>query len=89
MTNKTAQDKRSKTRTSKKKKAPNLHCPILEHTRHAVRAGEDYVKAMNKLRLAQAACSKCIAVADCPIRQEFNNQMDAAILAVNQMWGLI
>lgn len=71
-----------------KKRTLKPRCSLQESARQVVRAGQDFAKAMRKLRRAQIACSRCEQGPSCPLRQQFNSQVDAAIAEVNELWEM-
>ena len=52
-------------------------------------AGQDFVKALRRLRRDLNACRNCPLAEDCPVLSSFNSQVVAAITEVNIEWGML
>jgi hypothetical protein len=62
-------------------------CPVLEPARKAMRSGQDFNRALRRLRKSMLACEKCIQTDDCCFRRNFNSMVDAVIVEINAEWS--
>jgi len=65
-------------------------CPLQENASKTVGLGKDLVRSLRRLRRDLQACKTCPsgkAGRICPVRQDFNNQVDTAIAELNAEWG--
>ena len=51
--------------------------------------GENFVKALRRLKRDLNACRSCPLAEDCPVLSSFNSQVVAAITEVNIEWGML
>ena len=63
-----------------------VSCPVLRHVNHISGLSENLVRAMRLLRRDLDACAACPSGGDCPVLQDFNRQVQAAILEINEEW---
>lgn len=64
-------------------------CPVREEAGRVIALGGEMVKVLRRQRRALRGCPRCPQSGDCRLWQEFNTQVDLAIQAVNQEWGLV
>ena len=64
-------------------------CPIKEGAEKAIDQGGEMVKALRELRRSLRNCPRCPQSGGCRLWREFNTQVDLAIHAVNEEWGLV
>jgi hypothetical protein len=61
----------------------------LADAEQVVTTGQDFVKALRRLKRSLNACRACPLSEDCPILSNFNAQVVAAITQVNIEWGML
>lgn len=64
-------------------------CPVEKHANAILRSGKQMVSALHRLRKNLSQCRHCPAFGACEFRENFNQQIDAVILEVNEEWGLL
>ena len=64
-------------------------CPVRADAEQVATAGQDFVKALRRLRRDLNACRNCPLAEDCPVLSSFNSQVVAAITEVNIEWGML
>jgi hypothetical protein len=64
-------------------------CPVKADAEQVVTTGQDFVKALRRLKRSLNACRTCPLAEDCPILSNLNAQVVAAITQVNIEWGML
>ncbi len=65
------------------------NCPVQGYAWTAARTGADFAQAMRSLRLSLRRCRVCDAEHECPIRAQFSEALNAAILSVQEELHLV
>jgi hypothetical protein len=65
------------------------NCPVKADAEQVMTTGQDFVKALRRLKRSLNACRACPLSEDCPILSNFNAQVVAAITQVNIEWGML
>ncbi len=63
------------------------HCPVERDTQKVVQLSKDTARTLRRLRRDLGGCERCEAGPDCPILQQVNAQVQAAIAVVVDEWG--
>jgi ferritin-like protein len=63
-------------------------CRVRMDARRVISLGQDLRRSLQRLRHDLAACRKCPLAGECTLRQEIDEQIDAAIAEVNAEWGM-
>jgi hypothetical protein len=64
-------------------------CPVRADAEQVATTGENFVKALRRLKRDLNACRSCPLAEDCPVLSSFNSQVVAAITEVNIEWGML
>jgi len=64
-------------------------CPVKADVEQVATTGENFLKALRRLRRDLNACRSCPLAEDCPVLSSFNSQVVAAITEVNIEWGML
>ena len=66
-----------------------VECPIKKDAREARILGRDMVRLLRKLRRDARYCRRCELSATCQLPEQFQSQVEEAILEINIEWGLV
>jgi hypothetical protein len=64
-------------------------CPVKVDAEQVATTGENFLKALRRLRRDLNACRSCPLAEDCPVLSSLNSQVVAAITEVNIEWGML
>ena len=64
-------------------------CPVKADAEQVATTGENFLKALRRLRRDLNACRSCPLAEDCPVLSSLNSQVVAAITEVNIEWGML
>jgi hypothetical protein len=64
-------------------------CPVKADVEQVATTGQDFVKALRRLKRDLNACRSCPLAEDCPVLSSFNSQVVTAITEVNIEWGML
>ncbi|NLG71462.1 MAG: hypothetical protein GX495_05400 [Chloroflexi bacterium] len=64
-------------------------CPVLSTSRQVLNQSLELRRSMRRLRRSLQACGRCSHHGACRIIEAFNSQIHAAILEINDEWGLL
>lgn len=67
----------------------NSNCTVARSAEGVLKAGNDFVKKLRRLRRDLDLCEQCPHNDDCKIKIEFNFLVDAAIAEINDEWGMV
>jgi len=60
----------------------------LEKARQVLARHQELLETMRQLRREMARCKGCSLVQECPLREEFNSQISAAVRELTEEWDL-
>lgn len=63
-------------------------CPVVIQARRVSEKSTDLLRALRQLKRQMRLCSACPHNGDCPVIQQFNREVDAAINQITIEWGL-
>jgi len=64
-------------------------CPVKADVEQVAATGQDFAKALRRLKRDLNACRSCPLAEECPVLSDFNSQVVAAITEVNILWGML
>jgi hypothetical protein len=70
-----------------RRKSGQLKCPIQGQVRASSRSGQNFLKAMRRLRSAHQQCSRCPSAGDCSLLLEYSLQIDLVMDELLSEWG--